>query len=1438
MAQRMSCMEADCHAGSFSNISCGPGSMAPKVLVGIIRTDEVNGKTVYVMRCMLIASELEWIVQRRYSEFLDIRTDLAHFFARTMVNQCFGCRWFSQTLNSFDFPRKHMLSSRDLDVVRHRKQQLDSFARLLAAHTFSSIPKCVKCSKGPFTRVRDFFLKAATLPAHLTYRQIRMALVPEAFSAISDPSKSKIEFRRGHGILRVLQVETPVNSKRDEYEQAMQEYAIQQALKRKMPSLASLLDEPRKDGENERDKHNEGRNDDDDDESPFIILGDAEDDDTDMIDEGFELDMAGIEVGLDMTGVACDDDPKDKFLAPKHAQPSEIVDMESMAHRLEPLTGRPSQNLRQPSNSQVTSATPRCVKQEYLGAVTLVHFSVDGSLLYVGVGATLYAYDTRTSELDATYQVMPRGILHGVDFVETVNGLTNVAVFHGQKRVVCVHNLPQTPAAARAQQQLTSLSKVKSFSDWVYDVQVLARETSAEPLVAVGLAHNFIQIWQPTTDTILRTVQCSERCILYALSFYGRSLSELMVASGTVFQQILLWSADKDTNSADAVATTAQTLHSHDGVIFKLTWSNDGSMLASVSDDRTVQLWSNRNKSEFPAKTTDLPDKQTARAQLLATEYSSVFRSWGHSARLWDVQFCAFGLATTSEESVCKVWDFTGRCIATLQGHMGRHVWRVGVHPNGNMLATGGGDGAVKLWSLPHQIACTESEIDSCRSIPVITSKREGVAHNPCVRDIVIDRNRQQQAFVAMENGAIVSVNLETNTSDELAVITMDANRSNANLSCFSSDSTGRYLLVGDSNGTLSVLDATSAKVLYSWRAHKARIIKIWWNAADESLFSSSVDGMLQEWKLELAGTESSHGLVAAFKGPAKSAVASLCVADRDGWRVVVCGDGRGSVFLFKRSIVDAAADAMDTTNDSTEAPIDVVFVDRSAHGRDHVAAIVVEGDRVYSGGHDGCIASYQLVVAGANAHLQWIGRQSIKGISTIKQLWRNERNEMLVLGFHATHAILYNWTTQYRLFHLECGGWRRPHALLTQAPSHSALPGHVFLFTGPVAKKEAAVVQVHTYHSTDAISNCSIHDLYHGRMTTSIRQLGKNSEMIATAAEDNTVKIHVRVQDSTAGVARWRAVATGMAHTTAVRTLTSFTRAVHDGKSQHVLVSGGGKQHVNVWTVDPADATLRHVCGHLKENVSQDHRILGVETFAISSDVYLVTACNSEGAIQLLLLDLGLATVTELGECSSSKKPILASGALQTDQVALLAVGSTDGMINVWNLDTIISTIREAITASTRPELGDLLELLAPAHSYLAHDMGANCLCVTLDAASNSFSIVSGGDDQSILFRQLSLSTMEVLHETRVVNASGSAIKTIESDGRAVFSAGYDQRVSMWDMVGSNAQRQLEWQCGAFVECADIADLAFSNEDNTNNYRVIVVGQGLSQMVFTRDHQ
>lgn len=1160
--------------------------------------------------------------------------------------------------------------------------------------------------------------------------------------------------------------------------------------------------------------------------------------------------------------------------------------------------------------------TMAAVKHEFLGAVTLLHFSSSGALLYVGVGATLFLYDVASGALLGRRAALSRGILHGCDCADDLD----IGAFFGQKRVACFSKLPQHALhVAEGDACFSRVGKQRVFRDWVFDVRVLA-EDARQPRVAVGFAHNFVQIWNPDSNHIDQTVQCGERCILYALAFHGRSLDELVVAAGTVFQHILVWNpADvEQVEASGAVVQPSQRLHAHDGVIFKLAWSEDARQLASVSDDRTVQLWSNVQPSEHEGGR----PKRLSRDALLETPFSPVFRAWGHSARVWDVQFCAPDRITSaSEDGVCKIWSLSGECLATLTGHVGKHVWRVGVRrpsaSSGAIVATGGGDGAVKLWDVDQQVwAATTATPEQpavssthgySRTISIAPPTEEGVhtgkrksgakaatATNSVRNILVSPRDGGKTAFVATEHGEVLRVTLATGAWSRFFVIPEDGKTNSLSTCTLGMD--GLFLLLGNVHGHVFVVSTRTGEIVYSWTAHEhARVMKIWWIQDENSsslhtVFTCSADGSLAEWTpaFEPSHSEMLVGIksVATFRCPGKCAATSLVVLDRSAMtRNVIGGDGRGSVFVFHRALTPSVGDKR-ASEDSGVLPAAVI---RAVHGREQVSTLLLDLDgssgdasRLFSGGHDGSICSLLVepldsVNDSGAVTLRLVARESVKGIATVKQLaWHGvsgtHSRELLVFGFHASNAVLHNLSAQYRVFSLTCGGWRRPHALWLRSNgtqgSASALPSHTFVFTPPTPQKGNLSVQitVHSAESDDVAASqfqrASLHDRYHGKMTTCVAFI--DASRLVTAAEDNSLMLHVRrpTKQQDSSDLRWTSVSSGVAHTTTVRALVSFRRRQSNGTGETVLISGGGKQRVSVWRVRDSGAqnadVLQFVCGHEPSGALQDHRILGLTTFALTESVgaeasdrfRLVVGCNSEGAMTLLLLDMLQERVTQLGELSlPSKKPILSCASVQRSTsssddagaVSVLAVGSTDGLVSLFNVTEWLSQLSSVLStgeAMTPPEMEALRESASsftPVNSFLAHDMGVNCMAIADSTGSDAeLTLLSGGDDQSLRLSEISLPALQVAREATAVNASGSAIKAVAVEGDAVFLGGYDQRVSMFRIVRGR-ELALEWQCAAFSECADISDLAVQPMRGESGERstVVVVGQGLQTIAF-----
>ena len=165
---------------------------------------------------------------------------------------------------------------------------------------------------------------------------------------------------------------------------------------------------------------------------------------------------------------------------------------------------------------------------------------------------------------------------------------------------------------------------------------------------------------------------------------------------------------------------TVMTLTGHDGAVNSVSYSSNGRLLASGSEDGSVRIWNTRigqeTQSPLLSDTGSVLTVDFApNSQLVASgTQSGVVCVWnaapgqtshrrlnGHSGPVNCVKFSpdGFHLASASDDKTLRLWSpETGEQLAVLSGHT-KGVTRVAFFPNGKILASSSYDGTIRLWS-------------------------------------------------------------------------------------------------------------------------------------------------------------------------------------------------------------------------------------------------------------------------------------------------------------------------------------------------------------------------------------------------------------------------------------------------------------------------------------------------------------------------------------------------------------------------------------------------------------------------------------------------------------------------------------------------------------------------------------------------------------------
>ncbi|XP_019250971.1 PREDICTED: uncharacterized protein LOC109229873 isoform X2 [Nicotiana attenuata] len=812
---------------------------------------------------------------------------------------------------------------------------------------------------------------------------------------------------------------------------------------------------------------------------------------------------------------------------------------------------------------------------QYLGeisALCFLHLPPDFSslpFLLAGTGSQILVYDLTTGKMIKSFDVFDGIRVHGVSlqtFNEHLSGslVTFKTAVYGERRVKLFSLQIQRVSNSQTEQQacfhltLSLLLLLPKFSHWVLDVSFLkwdgATSSNNGDCLAIGCSDNSVHIWDMLRCSLLSRVRCSERCLLYSMRIWGDDVGSLRVASGTIFNEVLVWKVGCKPDPDVIGSPTEDLLHltshegrqlpyqqyeavnickliGHEGSIFRLAWSADGFKLVSVSDDRSARIWTlGANGSNHVVD----------------------FVLFGHSARIWDCYIFDSLIITAGEDCTCRVWGMDGTQLTRIREHVGRGIWRCLYDPDAALLVTAGFDSAIKVHHLQGSfsngseggiVEVQDSTVQKEEFALYIPNFREhdGLLNSKSEYVRCLHFSREDSLYVATNNGYVYHAKLYDtedvkwtellHIGEEGPIVCMD-------LLSHCSDVTEdieNWVAVGNGKGTMVIArvvdDVLNPRVelTSTWSAEPERqLLGTYWckSLGPKFLFTSDPRGTLKLWRLFNPLPSVSQdvmrrccvSLIAEFRSCFGMRI--MCLDASVENEVLVCGDIRGNLLLFPMQ-----RDILFSMSTASEINISPFSNFRGAHGISTVCSISIASFgptqlEIHSTGGDGCICYFEHDRSRHN--LEFVGIKQVKELSTVRSIFTNADQQgdlpgsSCAIGFSSSDFIIWNLFSETKVLQVTCGGWRRPHSYFL---------GDVPEMKNCFAYVKDGIIYVHRHWVTTServMYPKNLHLQFHGREIHTLCFISQDSscslnekqdifsEMIwvATGCEDGTVRL------------------------------------------------------------------------------------------------------------------------------------------------------------------------------------------------------------------------------------------------------------------------------------------------------------------------------------------
>lgn len=906
------------------------------------------------------------------------------------------------------------------------------------------------------------------------------------------------------------------------------------------------------------------------------------------------------------------------------------------------------------------------------GPVTALH-TVGDNIVLAGIGSYLHSFVISEQKNISYVLVLPCRCIHGIREFTSEADVHTLAVF-GEK---CVTVVDYHSAAESSKNEgclehsdhsitITTRAQMTEFEDWIWDAVFLKPKESCH--LALALGHNSVILWDWKHARLVEKVSCLESCILYCAKFVNTQWDSLILAAGTVFNEILLWSP-KGQRSQSGHVNVITSLKGHQGVIFSVDFSHQKRMMCSASDDRSIRLWqfsfgchSNLHDTEIPLELWE------------NCSSTCVHVLYGHSARVWDVRLLTSTLVSVGEDSTCCVWNYNGDVLQKFKGHKGKSIWSLSVDEKERYVVTGGGDTSVRLWylssrsersnyitqSLQLQQMPSEKEDDYPRSVSLLN-----------YNEIIIITNKGFLYLYDVEKKTWLTL---MNDADYRSYTVMSV--APLQQSC---------VVLGNIFGKLRIFLADGSQTVWKSKdrdIYDGKIMSIHWLSGTR-LLTTGPEGDIKLWNFDDDKTLNLELDKQYILPDCKQRWVSAASVSHGS---LICGDRGGTIHVYQLG--------SEFRSPSQSFP--------KIHGKTGVTNIICDKGNVYTTGRDGCYR----VFSHEDGHMTLLNTHRIyKGFEWIDKLEiADDGADFHVFGFQSSDFVLWSVNRNQKLLQIPCGGGHRSWDCKSK--------GEHFKF---VYQKTREVVVCDTRLEQIQLK---LKNALHGREITCVKLLDANTEgcIVVTGSEDTSVQISA-IRYNEFGVKEMSCLEHLSGHISSVRALCLCPSSKDTGHQKSTLMfSAGGRAQLLVWRLTIRDSTAIITENLCQRMIGQTQRkgktrmwklqqiklnpetrfmdLSSVQLSSVGSDFpdhfHLLASACSDAFVRFYIFDEEKAELIPFLESPLHEHCVLKVCCLKrqctSDSVIYILSAATDGCIAFWKINK--NNIYQIVQKSSQPNL------------------------------------------------------------------------------------------------------------------------------------------------------